>query len=35
VAKRIAKVKGRINTPINSKTGMNNFKIPSIPKGKK
>ena len=35
VAKRIAKVKGRIKTPITSNTGIINFKIPVIPKGRK
>ena len=35
VAKRIAKVIGRIKTPIISKIGINIFSKPSIPIGKK
>ena len=35
VARRIAKVIGRITTPIISKIGINNLSKPSIPEGKK
>lgn len=35
VAKRTAKVKGRIKTPIISNKGMKIFNNPSIPSGKK